>query len=167
MPSTAPATIHYAKAALTAVGEQLRTRRKALKVSATTAAEAADISRVTLHRIEKGEPSVTMGAYLNVMTALGLNLGIQAANAMPGDNPANAASGHNTRKGWVPARITLANYPQLQQLAWHVQGLKELTPAEALSIYERNARHLDLQAMEPHERDLMDALRVAYGTTAV
>ena len=167
MPSTAPTTVHHAKAVLTAIGRQLRTHRKALKVSATTAAEAADISRVTLHRIEKGEASVTMGAYLNVMTALGLNLGIQAANAMPGDGPAKVDSGQNTHKGWVPARIALANYPQLQQLAWHVQGLKELTPAEALSIYERNARHLDLQAMEPHERDLMGALRVAYGTTSV
>jgi transcriptional regulator with XRE-family HTH domain len=36
---------------------------KALKVSATTAAEAAGMSRMTLHRIERGEPSVTMGAY--------------------------------------------------------------------------------------------------------
>jgi len=39
----------------------LAEKRKALRVSATVAAEAAGMSRVTLHRIEKGEPSVTMG----------------------------------------------------------------------------------------------------------
>lgn len=33
-------------------------------------AEAAGISRVTLHRIEKGTPSVTVGALMNVLDAL-------------------------------------------------------------------------------------------------
>ena len=35
------------------VGEQIRAHRKSLKVSATTAAEAAGMSRVTWYRIEK------------------------------------------------------------------------------------------------------------------
>ena len=42
----------------------------------TTTAEAAGLSRVTLHRIERGEPAVTIGAYLNVITALGRHLDI-------------------------------------------------------------------------------------------
>lgn len=36
------------------------------------------MSRVTLHRIERGEPSVTMGAYLNALAVLGLDFEILA-----------------------------------------------------------------------------------------
>jgi transcriptional regulator with XRE-family HTH domain len=143
---------------LKALGEKIRAHRKALRVSATTAAQAAGMSRVTLHRIENGEPSVTMGAYLNAMAALGLDFGILGAPA--------ADKNADERKDWIPARIRLADYPQLKQLAWQVHGTDALTPAEALSIYERNWRHLDVAAMEPRERNLVDALRLALGEGA-
>ena len=67
------------------------------------------------------------------------------------------------REGWIPARVRLAEYPALKQLAWQVQGTDFLTPREALSIYERNWRHLDEQALQDHERSLIDALRSALG----
>lgn len=109
------------------------------------------MSRVTLHRIEKGEPSVTMGAYLNAMTALGLQLAIQPTTPNPSASPSTTFE--------LPSLIQLAQYPQLQQLAWHVQGVSELTPREAWHIYERNARHLDMAALQPHEQELLIALR--------
>lgn len=74
------------------------------------------MSRITRYRIEKGEPSVTTGAYLNAMAALGLNFGIiQAAAPI-------AQVAEEARRGWLPARIRVADYPQLSQLAWQVQG---------------------------------------------
>lgn len=154
MPARSPQTTNGTAETLARLGEQIRSRRKALRVNATAAAEAAGISRVTLHRIEKGEPAVTMGAYLNVMAALDLAFGIIA--------PTVAAT-VDDMEGWVPARIRLSDYPQLKQLAWQVQGMDELTPAEALGIYERNARHLDMATMEARERSLIDALRLALG----
>ena len=141
---------------LTAIGLQIRTQRKLLKINATVAAEACGISRVTLYRIEHGEPSVTIGAYMNALAALGLDLRVVSAT-----DAASEPSAHPPL--WIPARVRLADYPQLKQLAWQVHGTDELTPAEALSIYERNARHLDMQALEPAERMLIDALRVALG----
>lgn len=154
MPARTPTIANKAADKLIALGKQIRAHRKALRVNATTAAEAAGISRVTLYRIENGEPSVTMGAYLNVMEALNMDLGItkSATDALNAD-----------REGWIPARIHLADYPQLKQLAWQVHGSDELTPAEALSIYERNWRHVDKQALEPQERQLVDALRIGLG----
>lgn len=139
---------------LIALGGQIRAHRKALRISATAAAEAAGMSRVTLHRIEKGEPSVTMGAYLSAMAVLNMDFGVieSAANTPNAD-----------RTGWIPARIDLADYPQLRQLAWQVHGGGELTPTEALSIYERNWRHVDVQALEPREQQLIDALRSGLG----
>lgn len=155
MPTPTPVTAELVTTRLRALGLQIRAHRKALRISAVNAAQAAGMSRVTLHRIENGEPSVTMGAYLNAMVALGLDFGLQA--------PATPGADAQARQDWIPARIRLADYPQLKQLAWQVHGTDALTPVEALNIYERNWRHLDLQAMPPHERQLVDALRLALG----
>lgn len=139
---------------LIALGGRIRAHRKALRISATAAAEAAGMSRVTLHRIEKGEPSVTMGAYLSAMAVLNMDFGvIEPAANMPSAD----------RTGWIPARIDLADYPQLKQLAWQVHSGGDLTPTEALSIYERNWRHVDVKSLEPREQQLIDALRSGLG----
>ena len=74
MPSKSPATTDICAAQLQALGAQIRSQRKALRLSATVTAEAAGVSRVTLHRIEKGEPSVTIGAWCSAMAALGMEL---------------------------------------------------------------------------------------------
>lgn len=152
MPARSPEIATTALESLVRLGQQIRARRKALRINATAAAEAAGMSRVTLHRIENGEPSVTMGAYVNAMAALGLEFGILAPVKPTADD---------LREGWIPARIRLADYPQLKQLAWQVHGTDALTPVEALGIYERNSRHLDLEALEPRERHLIEALRQA------
>jgi transcriptional regulator with XRE-family HTH domain len=157
MPSKTPPSLPAVTEQLAALGTQIRARRKALKVSATALAEAAGMSRVSVHRIEQGEPSVTMGAYLNVLAALGMFFSATEEAASPADKDAN------DRPGWLPARVRLADYPQLKQLAWQAQGVDELTPREALGIYERNARHLDEAALLPQERHLIAALRVALG----
>jgi hypothetical protein len=82
-----------------------------------------------------------MGAYLNTMETLDMDFGIIKSTELVAD------TFNFDRKGWIPARIHLADYPQLKQLAWQVHGTDELTPAEALSIYERNWRHVDMQSL--------------------
>lgn len=142
------------------LGQQIRAARKALRVSSTAAAEAAGISRVTLHRIENGEPSVNMGAYLSMLAVLGLKLKIIEGKEQ--DKTVLAAD----RAGWIPARIRLDDYPQLRQLAWQVHGTDTLTPTEALGIYERNWRHIDEAALSENERQLIDALKLGLGDHA-
>jgi DNA-binding XRE family transcriptional regulator len=137
---------------LRVLGGLVRARRKELELSATVAAEAAGMSRITWYRIEKGEPSVTMGAWINAVTVVGLALEIQEAGRTGSD-----------MRGWIPARISLADYPELKKLAWHVRNAETLTAREAMDIYERNLRHLDPAAMTPREAQLLDALRVAFG----
>ena len=153
MPAAAPATGEIVAAELQALGEQLRAQRKRLGVSAVTAAEAAGMSRVTLHRIERGEPSVTMGAWLNAAAALGLDLGVIAPQPPQPRHTQAAAS----------ARIRLADYPQLERLAWQFQGAGDVAPAEALGLYERNWRHIEQGALAPHERELIQQLVASLG----
>lgn len=157
MPSISPLVTVAAADRLRLLGQQIRACRKALHVSAAATAEAAGMSRVTLHRIESGEPSVTMGAYLNAMAALGLACGFIQPELPP-------VATTDERAGWIPARVALADYPQLKQLSWQVHGTDTLTPAEALSIYERNWRHVDVAAIAPRELHLIEALRLALGS---
>lgn len=54
------------------VGEQIHMARLRRKLPVDLVAERADISRATLWKIEKGNPSVAIGSYLKVLNALGL-----------------------------------------------------------------------------------------------
>lgn len=155
-----PLLLDQSAAQLQALGTQLRARRKALRVSSTAAAEAAGMSRVTLHRIEKGEPSVAAGAWANAMAALGMTL--VALNVEDADTAGGHASPADLTE-WIPVRVRLVDYPQLKALAWQVHGTDTLSPLEALGIYERNARHLDTAAMSPAEQALLQALRTGLG----
>ncbi len=57
---------------LETVGEQIRLARLRRKFSSEIVSERAGISRPTLLSIEKGQSSVSIGHYLNVLKVLGL-----------------------------------------------------------------------------------------------
>ena len=57
---------------LQSVGENIKLARKRRKLTSIQVSERAAIDRTTLYQIEKGTPSVSMGAYFNVMRVLGL-----------------------------------------------------------------------------------------------
>lgn len=57
---------------LDALGENIKLARKRRKLTGVQVAERADISRMTLYEIEKGNTRVAIGAYFNVLRVLGL-----------------------------------------------------------------------------------------------
>lgn len=137
------------------IGQLIRQHRKSFKITANAVAQTAGISRVTLHRIEKGEPTVSMGAYLNVVSALDLQLQLSAEM-----NRGHEANGNDVDT--LPVRLSFSDYPQLKELAWHVQGADELSLVEAHSIYERNKRFLDIENLSDSEQKLIELLGVAF-----
>ncbi|MCC9044214.1 helix-turn-helix domain-containing protein [Myroides sp. M-43] len=60
------------KTALEQMDENIKLARKRRKLTAVQVAERAGVARSTLYLIEKGEPSVAMGAYFNVLRVLSL-----------------------------------------------------------------------------------------------
>lgn len=54
------------------MGENIKLARLRRKLSSEQVAERANISRPTLSSIEKGKPTVSIGAYLLVLQVLGL-----------------------------------------------------------------------------------------------
>jgi transcriptional regulator with XRE-family HTH domain len=151
MPASAPSIPEADRELLVRLGQALRETRKRKKVSAIAAAESAGMSRVTLHRIERGEPSVAMAAWVALASALGLALQLVDPKAPP------------RQAMRVPERIRLDWYPELKKLAWQLQGIEELSPKDALDLYERNWRHVDRASLSLAERSLIEALSQALG----
>jgi len=54
------------------LGENIGLARRRRRLSATMLAERAGMTRMTLSAIERGEPTVSIGAYANVLFSLGL-----------------------------------------------------------------------------------------------
>lgn len=146
MPAPSPYTSPEQRADLERLGARLRERRKALGVTAVSCAEAAGVSRVTLHRIEAGNPSVTIGAYVNVAAALGLRLVVPVLDAPSAE----------------PAMVTVGDYPGLRSLAWQTDAGSTITETEALNLYERGWRHLDQETLTSHERAFIQHLADTY-----
>lgn len=160
-----PATIEkltseQLEARVKALGAQMRQRRKVMGVSMTTAAEAAGMSRVTWHRMEKGEFTVTIGAWFNALAVLGLEFGVglTSTTTQPPASPDYSVA--------IPVSIALADFPQLAALAWQVQGVDAVSPREAYDIYERNERHIDRANITPEEAGLIASLQKVFGDAA-
>src|SRR5271170_5364836 len=58
--------------ALKKLGNDLRDARRRRRIPVAIAAERASISRMTLSKIEKGDPGVAMGLYATVLFVMGM-----------------------------------------------------------------------------------------------
>ena len=62
---------------LSALGADLRDARRRRRIPTALMAERAMLSRTTLHRIERGDPGVSLGNYARVLFVLGLERGLR------------------------------------------------------------------------------------------
>ena len=77
MKSQAPSTLpRAARHALVKLGQDITVARKKRRISTVSMAERAFISRSTLAKIEKGDPTASIGAYVTVLAILGLVDGV-------------------------------------------------------------------------------------------
>ncbi len=61
-----------ARQALSKLGEDITVARKKRRISTVSMAERAFISRGTFYKVERGDPSVSIGIYATVLAILGL-----------------------------------------------------------------------------------------------
>ena len=57
---------------LKSLGERLRDARLRRRFSVSLVAQRANVSRPTINKVEQGDPAVTLGTYLRVLSVLGL-----------------------------------------------------------------------------------------------
>ncbi len=72
MSRTTSPTLPAVARRLAELGENIRLARKRRRISAVLLCERAGMSRPTLRAVERGDPSVTLGAVANVLHSLGL-----------------------------------------------------------------------------------------------
>ena len=66
---------------LAALGERIYLARKRRKLTTTAIAQRAGLSRTSLYKVEAGDAGVTLGGYLRVLAALGLDKDFDALAA--------------------------------------------------------------------------------------
>jgi transcriptional regulator with XRE-family HTH domain len=72
MPAKSPSLYPGQSRQMRALGLRLREARLRRRLTVAQVAERAAVSRPTLNKVEQGDPSVTAGTYLRVLTVLGL-----------------------------------------------------------------------------------------------
>ena len=107
MPAKSSPLYPSSKRQLQALGERLRMARLRRAFSAETVCARADISRPTLTKIEKGDASVTMGSYLQVLRVLEMEQDLMtvAADDVVGRRLQDAGMARCAR---APRRLKLA-----------------------------------------------------------
>ncbi len=144
------------------LGERLRLARKRRGLSAEKVALAAGITRVTLNRLEVGEPAAaTLGTLTKVLGVLGMSSDLML---LARDDKV----GHRLRDTQLlepktpalPPLISLQDLPHLREAAaWHIRNQDaELTPAEVYELYERNWRHIEPKKIVGKEARLFKQL---------
>lgn len=81
MPRKPPIIFPQEQRLLAQLGERLKLARMRRKLSTAVVAQRAGISRASLYKAEAGDPGATLGTYLRVLAALGLEGDIQALAA--------------------------------------------------------------------------------------
>src|SRR5882672_6224843 len=78
MPRTTTTALPSLQRRLVQFGENLKLARLRRRLTASQVAERAGITRATLRSIERGDGSVSLGAYANVLFCLGLDSDLDA-----------------------------------------------------------------------------------------
>lgn len=89
--------------ALRKLGHDIRDARRRRRIPVAILAQRASISRMTLNRVEKGDPRVSLGAYATVLFALGM-----ADRLAEVADPRHDAVGLELEEEHLPERIRLS-----------------------------------------------------------
>ncbi len=108
-----------AQKTLSVLGENIKLARLRRKFSSEQVSERANISRPTLISIEKGSPNVTIGAYVKVLSVLGLENDIMevAKDDNLGRRLQDAKLTVKERAPRIFKNVTLQSNPKVSKMA--------------------------------------------------
>jgi transcriptional regulator with XRE-family HTH domain len=117
---------------ISVLGENIKLARLRRKFSAEQVAERADISRPTLVSIEKGNPYVSIGAYVKVLSVLGLENDIMevAKDDNLGRRLQDAKLMVRERSPRIIKNVTLKDNPRVSKTALNEPKLRTLKKSD-------------------------------------
>src|ERR1700681_1009557 len=89
--------------ALRKLGHDIRDARRRRRIPVAILAERVSVSRMTLNKVEKGDPGVSLGTYATVLFALGM-----ADRLADVAGPRHDAVGRELEEEHLPERIRLS-----------------------------------------------------------
>ena len=89
--------------ALRKLGHDIRDARRRRRIPVAILAQRASISRMTLNKVEKGDPGVSLGTYATILFALGM-----ADRLADVADPRDDAVGRELEEEHLPERIRLS-----------------------------------------------------------
>ena len=95
--------------ALRKLGHDIRNARRRRRIPVAILAQRASISRMTLHKVEKGEPGVAAGTYATVLFSLGM-----AGRLADVADARHDAVGLAIEEGHLPERVRLPRRNKLK-----------------------------------------------------
>lgn len=116
---TAPPLPLPVRKSLAKLGADIRSARIRRRITTTLMAERAFITRTTLSKVEKGDPSVSLGIYATVMFVLGLASRLDDLADVRGDE-----LGLRLEEQRLPKRVRRPA-PQTKTTAKHPTGKPE------------------------------------------
>lgn len=126
------------------LGDRLRRLRKAQGLGTVEVSERAKLTRNTLRSIESGDPSPSIGAYLRVMSALGISgeLALLAGDVMQ-PSPAESAGARSKQPAplvqvHILEKTTKHQLQDLQSLALHEEAVRLAKANPALILQAQN-----------------------------
>jgi DNA-binding XRE family transcriptional regulator len=85
------------------LGHDIRDARRRRRIPVAILAERVSVSRMTLNKVEKGDPGVSLGTYATVLFALGM-----ADRLADVADPRHDAVGRELEEEHLPERIRLS-----------------------------------------------------------
>lgn len=122
------------------LGDRLKRLRKAQGLGTVELSAMAGLTRTTLRSIESGDPSPSMGAYLRVMTALGVSgeLALLAGDSVQAAPKSSAAARSRRRAPVVQVQVSVDDaehrLQDLQSLALHEAAIRAVKEDPKLLI---------------------------------
>lgn len=151
MPARSDLASNFERQLLAQLGARLKEARLSRGLTASALARQLIVSRTTLNAVEAGNPSVTMGTYLRVMSALGVAGDLVMV--------ATDTAGPMARKGNKSNALDGHQRQDLRSLALHQEAVRVLRQHP-----ERAERALQVlsrwdSTADPHSKSLRDEWR--------
>lgn len=143
-------------AKLIELGTVLKAFRREQGINQTLLAETLGMDRRTLSKLEKGDPSISMGTAIRVWRSLGFFCELRS----PTEQEAYA---QELETSYLPMKIALADYPVLRRCSWQLQESDLISPRMAFRLYQDKKSDLDKSVMSRKEQNLIGCLEQVYG----
>ena len=139
------------------IGCKVQQFRKSHNLTQAILAESLEVDRRTLAKLERGDPSISLGTAFHIFNNLGFSVTVNSTSEQE-------AKAEAFDKHYLPIHIKLADYPVLKRCAWQLKAEDSVTPPVAYQLYQDKKSDFAKSNMSRKEQHLIGCLELVYGS---